>query len=136
MACFITAWSLTTHPWIHATLHIPQTWPMFTLVYLTSLVSWILTDRAVWHLLHSWRGDLENDIFPAPIFVGAARDRSWGVWLRGWITRELLALPVWIWAVFCGTRVVWRGRAFGVSVDMTVHAIGDEQVVDRHSKVE
>lgn len=126
LACLIIAWSLTTHNWVHANLHIPQTWPMFSVIYLTTLTSWILTDRAVWKLLQSWTGLPHDYKTPIPVFVGAARNRSWKSWLRGWSGREILALPVWMWAVFCGTSVVWRGRGFWVSLDMKVHAMGKE----------
>ena len=73
---------------------------------------------------------------PAPVFVGSAGNRRWGVWVRGWLVREVLALPVWGWAVFCGRGVVWRGRGFVVGVDMTVRSVDDSDKGVERSKAE
>lgn len=37
--------------------------------------------------------------------------------------REVLAFPIWAWAVVGGVTVVWRGRRFWVGTDMKVHEI-------------
>lgn len=44
--------------------------------------------------------------------------------MGAWVMREVLALPIWVWAVVGGVTVVWRGRKFWVGVDMKVHEIG------------
>ncbi|KLU84991.1 ceramide glucosyltransferase [Magnaporthiopsis poae ATCC 64411] len=41
-------------------------------------------------------------------------------WLLAWVGRELLALPIWTWAVLLGTTVTWRGQSFRVRMDMSV----------------
>lgn len=46
--------------------------------------------------------------------------------MGAWLGREVLALPVWVWAVAGGVTVVWRGRRFWVGVDMKVHKIRGE----------
>jgi ceramide glucosyltransferase len=55
--------------------------------------------------------------------VGSGRHKTACRWLSGWVGREVLAWPVWAWAVLGGTEVVWRGRRFWVGMDMRVHEV-------------
>ena len=59
--------------------------------------------------------------------------RSFREWLLAWLGRELLAGPIWAWAVFGGTTVLWRGRKFWVGMDMRVHEVeeGKEEIRGR-----
>ena len=47
-------------------------------------------------------------------------------WLRAWVGREVLALPIWTYAVLLGATVAWRGKQFHVRMDMSVVEL-DEQ---------
>ncbi|KAF2198540.1 hypothetical protein GQ43DRAFT_443250 [Delitschia confertaspora ATCC 74209] len=55
---------------------------------------------------------------------GKTSRRSFPQWFPFWLGRELLAFPIWFWAVWGGVTVTWRGRKFWVGVDMKVHEIG------------
>ncbi len=52
--------------------------------------------------------------------------RGVGQWVAVWVGREVLAFPIWAWAVVGGVTVVWRGRRFWVGVDMMVHEVEGE----------
>lgn len=59
-----------------------------------------------------------------PVFGRArGRRRPLGLWLLAWLGREVLAFPIWAWAVVGGVEVVWRGRKFWVGTDMKVHEV-------------
>lgn len=61
-----------------------------------------------------------------PAFARApkcGRRRPFQVWLFAWLARETLAFPIWVWAVFGGVTVAWRGKRFWVGMDMRVHEI-------------
>ena len=51
--------------------------------------------------------------------------RTCPTWFRAWLGRELLALPIWLWAIWGGVTVTWRDRRFWVGWDMKVHEIVD-----------
>ncbi|KAI0017145.1 glycosyltransferase family 21 protein [Xylariomycetidae sp. FL0641] len=131
---FYFAFSLTTLPFIHDTLHIPQTWTALGWLWLGGVVSWMLVDRLTFQKLHAGQGILVNEHTPA--FArgfssrGGAEKRPFGEWLFAWLGRELLALPIWTWAVLLGTTVQWRGKQFRVRADMTVVAIEDAQAMN------
>ena len=120
------AWGLTSLPWFFTTLQIPQSWTAFWLLFSLSVSLWAVADRYVWTLLHH-RGT-DGGLEERPRF-GRIRGekRGWGQWFAAWVGREVLAFPVWAWAVVGGVTVVWRGRRFWVGMDMKVHEIdGDE----------
>jgi ceramide glucosyltransferase len=60
---------------------------------------------------------------------GGIQQRPFLEWLAAWLGRELLALPVWTWAVLLGTTVAWRGKQFRVRMDMSVVEMGGESRV-------
>ena len=118
------AWGLTTLPWCHHTLGIPQTWLTFFAIYVSSIIIWAAVDRYVWSMLqHGGTSEAERPSF------GRTRGerRGWREWTVAWLGREVLAFPIWAWALLGGVTVVWRGRKFWVGMDMRVHEIeGDE----------
>jgi ceramide glucosyltransferase len=143
VASALGAWGLTSLQWCTDRLRIPATWSAFWTIWIVSVIAWACLDRAVWMGLQGWSGEVKsnlksttttpavydeqgrNDEESLPIFVGSARGRSLAEWLRAWLGRELLAWPVWAWAVLGGTQVVWRGKKFWVGVDMKVREIDD-----------
>lgn len=122
------AFAITTIPWFQNTLGIPHTWSAFALCWLTSVVSWITLDHLVYAKLQSGASiELDED---TPSFAHSPTKvvrRPFGEWLAAWFGRELLALPVWTWAVWGGATVVWRSKTFWVGMDMKVHEIKGEE---------
>ncbi|KIH87123.1 ceramide glucosyltransferase [Sporothrix brasiliensis 5110] len=52
--------------------------------------------------------------------------RPFFAWARAWLGRELLALPIWTYAVLLGATVAWRGKQFHVRMDMSVDELDDQ----------
>lgn len=123
------AFALTTLPWFHASLGIPQTWTAFALLWLAIVLSWACIDYWVWSMLHANRAGKGP-----PFAKDREQTRSWWQWGLAWLGREVLAFPIWAWAFFGGVTVVWRGRKFWVGVDMRVHEVGGEDELEERSR--
>nr|POE87279.1 ceramide glucosyltransferase [Quercus suber] len=117
------AFAFTTLPFLATTFGIPQTWFAFACCWLLSTALWCLVDRSLFLCLHSGASIEYDD--ETPTFVRSPV-RPFGEWVAAWIGRESLALPIWIWAFWGGTKVDWRGRKFWVGMDMKVHEISRE----------
>jgi ceramide glucosyltransferase len=118
------SFAITTLPWFHHTLGVPQTWLAFFLIWLLNVTAWMTLDSFVYAKLHSGASiELNED---TPSFVrprnGNGR-RPFGQWVLAWLGREFLALPIWTWACYGGTTVMWRGKKFRVGLDMKVKEI-------------
>ncbi|QSZ31272.1 hypothetical protein DSL72_000835 [Monilinia vaccinii-corymbosi] len=122
------SFAITTLPWFHDNLGVPQTWLAFTIVWLSNVVAWMTLDRLVYTNLHSG-ASVEVDA-NTPSFARPPRSRSrrpFKEWAAAWLGREILALPIWTWACLGGSTVVWRGKKFRVNFDMKVVEIKDEE---------
>ncbi|KAL2040632.1 hypothetical protein N7G274_006611 [Stereocaulon virgatum] len=119
------AYGLTSLPFINRTLSIPQSWTAFWMIWLLSVVCWAAIDRYTWTLLQHGGTTSASE---RPIF-GRTRGarRPLGEWTLAWLGREVLAFPIWCWAIWGGVSVVWRGRKFWVGRDMKVHEILEER---------
>lgn len=120
------SFAITTLPWFHEHLGIPQTWLAFAIVWLSNVAAWMTLDWAVYTNLHSG-ASIELDT-NTPSFARPPRSRSrrpFIEWASAWLGREVLALPVWAWACLGGTTVMWRGKKFRVNLDMKVIEIRD-----------
>ncbi|KHN94979.1 uncharacterized protein MAM_07206 [Metarhizium album ARSEF 1941] len=124
LCCAYLAFAVTTLAWFHEALGIPQTRSAMALIWLSAATAWMLVDRQTFKLLHSgWSIERRRD---SPQFVrgtsqaGGMPRRGFWEWLLAWVGRESLALPVWAYAVLCGTTVRWRGKSFRVSMDTSV----------------
>jgi ceramide glucosyltransferase len=120
------AFAVTTLPWFHQALGIPQTWGAFLVFWLLSLAIWAAVDWTEYLLLHSGRTiEMDENVprFARPLTTLSRR--FFLHWLAAWLGREALALPIWIWAFWGGVTVVWRDRKFWVGMDMKVHEIND-----------
>lgn len=129
VCCFYLSFGLTTVPWVHETLGVPQTWTALAWCWALGVGLWMLVDRAVFKRLHAGLSipvDENTPSFARGASRGGAERRQFGEWLLAWLGREILALPVWTWAVFLGTGVNWRGRRFRVRSDMTVVAMDED----------
>ncbi len=121
LCSLLGAYGLTTLPWCYRILGVPQTWLAFWTFFISSVCIWAIADRYLWTLLQHGGTDAEDE---RPSF-GRVRGerRGWGQCFLAWLGREVLAFPIWAWAVVGGVTVVWRGRRFWVGVDMKVHEI-------------
>ncbi|SPQ21491.1 08c3e293-c4d1-4ef1-9319-37c44e8b46a7 [Thermothielavioides terrestris] len=135
VCCAHLAFALTTLPWFRggdrgwgAGVGVPPTWRAMALVWALAVTAWMLVDRWVSGELRRLRSVDVDEHTPA-FARGAGRpggipQRPFGQWLAAWVGREVLALPIWTWAVLLGTTVTWRGRRFRVRMDMSVVEIG------------
>lgn len=104
-----------------------STWTAFFAFFALSMAFWILVDWTLYVKLHSAKAiELDDDI---PCFARPVRSRSQTTrrtflqWFAAWLGREILALPIWIIAVYGGVTVVWRDRRFKVGFDAKVREI-------------
>ncbi|KAI2634060.1 glycosyltransferase family 21 protein [Xylaria nigripes] len=128
VCCLYFSLSLTTLPWFHDTLALPQTWTAVAWCWFAGVTLWMFIDRAVFKRLHagfSVSVDEHTPAFARGSIRNGAEKRPFGEWLLAWLGREILALPIWTWAVFLGTGVNWRGKRFRVRSDMTVVAMDE-----------
>lgn len=122
------AYAATTLPFFNTTFGIPQTWGATAALWAGGVTAWMACDRAVHARLHSC-ACVDPADGGAPFFARgtAATRRGFSEWLPAWLGRELLALPIWTWAVLLGTTVTWRGKSFRVRSDMSVVALESTQ---------
>ena len=124
-------------------------WWVMIAWWLGSMLIWNFIDWTNYVLLHSGatveggREGVEVPEFVKP--VGSLQDgsrasslsglrrpwnlkprRKWSEWARAWLGREVLAFPIWLWAIWGGVTVTWRERTFWVGWDMRVHEIVEE----------
>jgi ceramide glucosyltransferase len=118
------AFALTTLPWPHTHLGVPHSWTAFVGFWLLGILLWMLVDWFTYNKLHSVASvELDED---TPSFARPPRGcsrRPAREWAAAWIAREVLALPIWTFAVLGGTTVQWRNKTFWVGMDMKVHEI-------------
>lgn len=129
VCCFYVSFGLTSVPWFHQTLGIPQTWKALWQLWLAGVALWVVVDRIVFRKLHAGHSihvDEQTPLFARGTSRGGAEKRRFGEWFLAWLGREVLALPIWTWAVFLGATVNWRGKQFRVRSDMTVVSIDSE----------
>ncbi|KAG6030529.1 hypothetical protein E4U41_007810 [Claviceps citrina] len=138
LCCAYLAFSLTTLPWFHDRVGIPQTWSAMGLIWLVAVASWMFLDWRTFQHLHSGISvHVDSD---SPRFAhgtcraGGMPKRSFLEWFLAWLAREVMALPVWTWAVLCGSTVRWRGKTFRVAMDTTVVAVGDGSTTRKFSR--
>ncbi|KAJ6002166.1 hypothetical protein N7522_007393 [Penicillium canescens] len=104
------------------------TWAAFFAFFVFSMICWILVDWTLYVKLHSAKA-IEMDE-GTPTFTRPQRYRSsqttrrpFMQWFAAWLGREVLALPIWVMAVYGGVTVVWRDRRFKVGFDAKVREI-------------
>jgi len=129
LCCFYFAFALTALPRVRDVLGISQTWPAVASCWLSAVAVWIAVDWFTYRKLHACQSVEADENTPA--FArgtsrrGGVEARPFLSWLLAWAGREVLALPVWTWAVLLGTTVTWRGQRFAVRMDMSVVEIED-----------
>ena len=130
------AFAVSYLPWLRehlpASLSSSKSWLTFMLFWLLSVSIWAAVDWTEYILLHSGRTiettkatarQAEIPAFARPLLKTKTARRPFREWLFAWVGREVLALPIWIWAFWGGVTVVWRDRTFWVGMDMKVHEV-------------
>ncbi len=113
-----------------------HTWSAMLCWWAFSILCWIAIDWSVFLLLHSGRtvepGRRGEDVpvFARPLHTGLKARRKFTTWLLAWLGREMLAFPIWSWAICGGTSVTWRDRRYWVGLDMRVHEIKEDRKSD------
>lgn len=128
LCCFYAAFALTHLPWFHDTFGLPTGWVAFGTYWLAGVMTWATLDFWTYNKLHSV-ASVELDEY-TPSFARpppGGRRRPFKEWAAAWLGREILALPIWIYACLGGTTVQWRNKCFWVGMDMMVHEIPDVQ---------
>jgi ceramide glucosyltransferase len=119
-------------------------WRPMLVWMLGSIVVWSVFDWTNHLLLHSG-ATIEQTGNSIPAFARPPSDdsgtmfrsrRKWRDWAKAWLGREVLALPIWSWAIWGGVSVTWREKRFWVGYDMKVHEIRDEAEVNLGEKLE
>lgn len=98
-----------------------QTWSAFLSIWLLSIAIWATVDWTLYLKLHSSM-TVEVDESTPPFTrppTGRIGRRPFLHWFAAWIGRESLAFPIWFWAVYGGSTVVWRNRKYHVSMNDT-----------------
>lgn len=129
--CF--SYAATTLPFFHDLFGLPRSWAAMATLWTMGVTIWMACDRLVFRRLHRCRTVEVDDDTPT-FALGSERDggvkkRPFTEWLPAWVARELLAMPIWTWAVLLGTTVTWRGKTFFVHRDMSVVAINADKPV-------
>lgn len=123
------AYAATTLPFFQNTFSIPPTYSSMGLLWLMGVSIWMACDRATFRRLHQCR-TVEVDENTPSFARGSSAEgrsrRSFWEWLPAWFGRELLAFPIWTWAVLLGRTVNWRGKSFKVHTNMSVEALDAE----------
>lgn len=120
------AYAATTLPFFHSMFGIPRTWGATLTGWALGVSIWAACDRAVYRRLHRLLTvEVDED---TPAFARGAHGSErmpFREWLPTWLGREVLAFPIWTWAVLLGSTVTWRGKTFKVRSDMSVVALDD-----------
>ncbi|KAF2497065.1 ceramide glucosyltransferase [Lophium mytilinum] len=122
------AFAVKTLPFFRDWFGISPSWTSFWTFFALSVGVWATVDWTLYRRLHSAKSiELDSE---TPDFARPPRRARWGgtrrpfrEWLAAWIGREVLAFPIWAWAIFGGVSVEWRGKRFWVGLDMKVHEI-------------
>lgn len=103
-----------------------STWTCFFIFFLANMLFWIFVDWTLYIKLHSAKTvevDEDTPFFARPIPKDRTTRRPFLHWFAAWLGREVLALPIWIRAVYGGVTVAWRDRRFKVGFDARVREI-------------
>ncbi|KAM0270612.1 hypothetical protein ACHAQH_009396 [Verticillium albo-atrum] len=130
LCCAYSSFAITTIPWFNDKFGIPQTWSAMGIAWVISVSLWMMGDWFTYNKLHGGQSVEVDENTPkfarGTMSPGGAPRRSFLEWLPTWIGREMLALPIWTWAVLLGTTVNWRGKTFKVRMDMSVIELKSE----------
>jgi ceramide glucosyltransferase len=125
------AYAVSTLAYFYEEFGVPPTWVSFWLFWLFSMTIWASIDFVLYRFFESGLSIEVDD--KTPLFAQFNRNsqfqrKSFKAWFPAWVGRELLAFPIWAWAVYGGFTVSWRGRKFRVSTNMRVREITTPQI--------
>lgn len=84
------------------------------------MVVWMLTDYVQYH---TWVNNIASARYSVPWLASLPPlNRPFWQWLRVWVMREVLALPIWVTAMV-GHEIDWRGRPFKIKKDLTAEEL-------------
>ncbi|KAI3405315.2 HSX11 [Candida oxycetoniae] len=104
-----------------------QQHPWFSLrVFFVHMLIWMATDFVQYNILRHHVKHQMNDIIYLPQWMKNIHmvypTKGFCVWLCIWCIREILALPIWIIAMF-GHEIDWRGAPFRIKKDLTAEEL-------------
>lgn len=123
----LTTWGHLLPPALAAWL--PPTWGAMARCWLVIVTVWMAADWCTYRRLQAClctEVDADTPVFARGRRTGGLSSKGFLAWARAWLGRELLALPIWTYAVLLGATVAWRGKQFHVRMDMSVDEL-DEQ---------
>lgn len=97
-------------------------WSLFVI----HLIMWIIIDWTQYNSIHYCNDTVYQDNNNVNVHnsIDVNQDRiNCFTWLWFWLLRELLALPIWIIAVLCGSKIDWRGQQFRILPDLTAERV-------------
>ena len=121
--------SIVNHYNLHNLLMVPDSWLRCNGVvafWIVSIMAWSLCDYLNFRTLHSFEDiplDQHTPRFIREVRMGLVRRKSLIGWWCQWLGREVLALPIFLWALLPGD-VWWRGRRYRVGWNMRVEEVG------------
>ncbi|KJR89978.1 ceramide glucosyltransferase [Sporothrix schenckii 1099-18] len=110
----------------------PPTWAAMARCWCVLVALWMAADWCTYRRLQACRcvaWDADTPAFAKGRRRPGSGDlprRPFFAWARAWLGRELLALPIWTYAVLLGATVAWRGKQFHVRMDMSVDELDDQ----------
>jgi ceramide glucosyltransferase len=119
------AYALTTLSYFKD-LGLPQTWTMFWGFWLCSEAIWATVDLLLFRYFETGLSVETDENTPEFAQFRHKKDfkrKEITEWYAAWIGRELLAFPIWLWAIYGGATVHWRGRVYRVGLDMRVREL-------------
>lgn len=92
--------------------------------FLGHMIIWVITDWIQYNNLVKCAITGGDQYLPQWLRQFAREYRSMGLWswLKVWLMREVLALPIWLIAMF-GHEIDWRGRPFRIKKDLTAEEL-------------
>ncbi|KAI5799091.1 nucleotide-diphospho-sugar transferase [Peziza echinospora] len=104
-------------------------WAAFIAFWITSVTIWSFCDYLNFKVLQGFGNVLVDS--NTPRFIADVRERgssrrwegSLGGWLGQWLGREILALPIVLWALLPG-EIHWRGSRYVVGWDLKAKEVG------------
>ncbi|VEU24111.1 DEKNAAC105368 [Brettanomyces naardenensis] len=91
----------------------------FNLLFFTChVLTWFLIDYTQYHILSEC---IRSGLYSVPDFLDS-KGKSLSEFIPIWITREVLAFPIWAIAM-AGSEIDWRGQPFRINADLTAERL-------------
>lgn len=90
--------------------------------FLFHMLIWVITDYHQYYMLIDNISNYDENNTTQPNWLNNIPQKSLIDWLKIWILREILALPIWIIAM-AGHEIDWRGKPFKIKKDLTAEEL-------------